>query len=32
MESVDHREAKLQLAAWLSNHIHIEVKISCNKQ
>lgn len=31
MESTEHREAKLQLASWLSKQVHIEITITCNK-
>ena len=31
MESTEHREAKLQLASWLRNQVHIEVTITCCK-
>lgn len=31
MESNEHREAKHRLAQWLSDHIHVEVTITCNK-
>lgn len=31
MESTEHREAKLQLASWLSKQVHIEITLTCNK-